>query len=62
MSRSTARSEDDQLCKKHGAEISAFFMTMGCHDMMVILQAPSDEAVAKVRSRSAPPATSAPAR
>jgi uncharacterized protein with GYD domain len=37
-----------QLCKKHGAEITAFFMTMGSHDMVVILQAPSDEAVAKV--------------
>jgi uncharacterized protein with GYD domain len=37
-----------QLCKKHGAEITAFFMTMGSHDMVVILQAPSDEAVAQV--------------
>ena len=37
-----------ELCRKHGAEITAFFMTMGGHDMVVILQAPSDEAVAKV--------------
>jgi uncharacterized protein with GYD domain len=37
-----------QLCKKHGAEITAFFMTMGRHDNVVIMQAPSDEAVAKI--------------
>ena len=37
-----------ELCRKHGAEITAFFMTMGRHDMVVIMQAPSDEAVAKV--------------
>jgi len=37
-----------ELCRKHGAEITAFFMTMGSHDMVVIMQAPSDEAVAKV--------------
>jgi uncharacterized protein with GYD domain len=37
-----------KLCQKHGAEITAFFMTMGGHDMVVIMQAPSDEAVAKV--------------
>jgi uncharacterized protein with GYD domain len=37
-----------ELCRKHGAEITAFFMTMGAHDMVVIMQAPSDEAVAKV--------------
>ena len=37
-----------ELCRKHGAEITAFFMTMGRHDMVVILQAPGEEAVAKV--------------
>jgi uncharacterized protein with GYD domain len=37
-----------QLCKKHGAEITAVYMTMGRHDLVVILQAPSDEAVAKI--------------
>lgn len=37
-----------ELCKKHGAEITAVFMTMGRHDMVVIMQAPSDEAVAKI--------------
>ena len=37
-----------QLCKKHGAEITAVYMTKGRHDLVVILQAPSDEAVAKI--------------
>ena len=37
-----------QLCKKHGAEMTAFFMTMGSHDMVAILQAPNDEAVARI--------------
>ena len=37
-----------QLCQKHGAEITAFFMTTGSPDMVVILQAPADEAVARI--------------
>jgi len=37
-----------QLCKKHGAEMTAFFMTMGSHDMVAILQAPNDEAVTRI--------------
>jgi uncharacterized protein with GYD domain len=37
-----------ELCKKHGAEMTAFYMTMGRHDAVAILQAPSDEAVAKI--------------
>ena len=37
-----------QLCKKHGAEMTAFYMTMGSHDMVAILQAPSDEVVAQI--------------
>ena len=37
-----------QLCKKHGAEMTAFYMTMGSHDMVAILQAPSDEVVAHI--------------
>ena len=37
-----------QLCKKHGAEITAVYMTMGRHDLVVILEAPNDEAVARV--------------
>ena len=37
-----------QQWKKHGAEITAFYMTMGSHDMVVIVEAPNDEAVAKI--------------
>jgi uncharacterized protein with GYD domain len=37
-----------QLCKKHGAEIKQFFMTMGTHDMVVVVEAPGDDAVAKI--------------
>ncbi len=37
-----------QLCKKHGAEIKQFFMTMGSYDMVVIIEAPGDDAIAKV--------------
>ena len=37
-----------QQWKKHGVEITAFYMTMGSHDMVTILEAPNDEAVAKV--------------
>jgi uncharacterized protein with GYD domain len=37
-----------QLCKKHGAEITAFFITMGGHDMVVMLQAPGDAAIARI--------------
>jgi uncharacterized protein with GYD domain len=37
-----------QLCKKHGAEIKQVFMTMGAYDLVVLVEAPGDEAVAKV--------------
>jgi uncharacterized protein with GYD domain len=37
-----------QLCKKHGAEIKQVFMTMGTYDLVVMVEAPGDEAVAKV--------------
>jgi uncharacterized protein with GYD domain len=37
-----------QLCKKHGAEIKQVFMTMGSYDLVVMVEAPGDEAVAKV--------------
>lgn len=36
------------LAKKHGGEIKDFYMTMGAHDMVAHLEAPSDEAVAKI--------------
>jgi len=37
-----------QLCKKHGAEIKEVFMTMGSYDLVLVVQAPGDEAVAKI--------------
>ena len=33
--------------KKYGCEISEFYMTMGVNDMVVIAEAPDDEAFAK---------------
>jgi uncharacterized protein with GYD domain len=35
-----------QLCRQHGAEIIAFYMTMGTYDMVIIIDAPNDEAFA----------------
>jgi len=35
-----------QLCRQHGAEITAFYMTMGSYDMVVIIDAPNDDAFA----------------
>ena len=37
-----------ELHRKHGAEMKAFYLTMGGHDMVVISEAPSDEAIAKI--------------
>ncbi len=37
-----------QLCKKHGAEIKQVFMTMGSYDLVLVVEAPGDEAVAKI--------------
>ena len=37
-----------QLCKKHGAEIKQLFMTMGSYDLVLVVEAPGDEAVAKI--------------
>jgi uncharacterized protein with GYD domain len=37
-----------QLCKKHGAEIRQFFMTMGTHDMVAVIEAPGDDAMARI--------------
>lgn len=37
-----------EVHRKHGAELKAFYMTMGNHDMVVISEAPSDEAMAKI--------------
>ena len=35
------------LAKKHGCTMGDFYMTMGAADMVVIIDAPSDEAMAK---------------
>ena len=37
-----------QLCKKHGAEIKQFYMTMGACDTVVVIEAPGDDAIAKI--------------
>ena len=37
-----------QLCGQHGAEITAFYMTMGGYDMVVIIDAPNDDEFAKL--------------
>lgn len=37
-----------QLCAQHGAEITAFYMTLGAYDMVVIIDAPNDDAFARL--------------
>jgi uncharacterized protein with GYD domain len=37
-----------QLCRQHGAEIIGFHMTIGQYDMVVIIDAPNDDAYAKL--------------
>ena len=37
-----------QLCRQHGAEITAFYMTMGAYDMVVIIDAPNDDEFASL--------------
>ncbi len=37
-----------QLCRQHGAEITGFYMTMGAHDLVIIIEAPNDEEFAKL--------------
>jgi len=36
------------LCRQHGAEIETFYMTMGPYDMVIVIEAPNDEAFAKL--------------
>ena len=33
---------------QHGAEITAFYMTMGAYDMVIIIDAPNDDAFARL--------------
>lgn len=35
------------LAKKHGCKVEQFYLTIGAHDMTVILDAPDDETIAK---------------
>jgi uncharacterized protein with GYD domain len=37
-----------KLCRQHGAEIVGFYMTLGAYDLVVIIDAPNDEAFAKL--------------
>jgi uncharacterized protein with GYD domain len=37
-----------QLCRQHGAEIVQFYMTMGAYDLVVVIDAPNDEAFARL--------------
>ncbi|UCG04924.1 MAG: GYD domain-containing protein [Desulfobacterales bacterium] len=37
-----------QLCEKMGAKVEGFYLTMGRYDMIVIVDAPSPEAVSKI--------------
>ena len=36
------------LCRANGAEMTALYMTMGNYDLVSIIEAPSDEVVAKI--------------
>ena len=36
------------LAKKHGCEMQDFYLTIGAYDMMAIVEAPDDEAAAKL--------------
>ena len=36
-----------QLARKYGCEMTHFFMTIGAYDMVAMIEAPDDEAVAR---------------
>jgi uncharacterized protein with GYD domain len=36
-----------QLARKYGCEMTHFFMTIGAYDMVVLIEGPNDESVAK---------------
>ena len=40
--------EFKELCEANGAKITAFYMTMGPHDMVVIVEAPDDATIARL--------------
>lgn len=37
-----------RLCEQHGAEIVGFYMTIGAYDMVVVIDAPNDDAFARL--------------
>lgn len=37
-----------ELCAQHGAEITAFYMTVGSYDLVVVIDAPNDDELAKL--------------
>lgn len=37
-----------ELAKRNGCEVQGFYMTIGSYDMVVIVEAPDDEAAAKL--------------
>jgi uncharacterized protein with GYD domain len=36
------------LCRQHGAEMTAFYMTMGIHDLVLVIDAPNDDTMARI--------------
>jgi uncharacterized protein with GYD domain len=36
------------LCHQHGAEMTAFYMTMGAYDLVLIIDAPNDDTLASI--------------
>ena len=37
-----------RLCEQHGAKITAFYLTMGAHDMVIVVDAPNDDVYARL--------------
>ncbi len=37
-----------ELCRQHGAEMTAFYMTMGTYDMVGVIDAPNDDTFARI--------------
>jgi uncharacterized protein with GYD domain len=36
------------LCRQHGAEMTGFYMTMGIHDLVLVIDAPNDDTMARI--------------
>ena len=37
-----------KLCNQHGAEITSFHMTLGSYDMVIVIDAPNDDVLARL--------------